>query len=119
MNFEQKVKDYYPKIDKGDVDWVLALFDEAGEYQRADAIYKGMGELTEFYKQGRKIKGKHSLENIFSNENKVAVNGVFEGVGGDGSPKKISFADFWTFNEKGLVALRKTYLAIGSDYVKD
>ncbi len=119
MSNEQKVRDYYPKIDEGNVDWILALFAEGAHYLRADAGYLGKKEIAQFYEKDRKIKGKHSLESVFSTEDKVAVNGVFEGVGGDGSPKKISFADFWSFNEFGLVISRKTYLAIGSDYVKE
>ncbi|MGY8985831.1 MAG: nuclear transport factor 2 family protein [Sphingomonadales bacterium] len=119
MNIKQKVREYYSRIDGGDLAWVIALFDKECEYYRADTSYIGLAAIQEFYEKGRKIKGKHSLESVFSDGTKVAVNGVFEGFGGDGSPRKISFADFWIFNGLGRVIQRKTYLAIGSDYVKD
>ncbi len=119
MKNEDKIREYYSRIDAGDVKWVLALFAKDGDYFRADAKYIGHDAIAEFYETGRKIQGEHSLENVLNHNNLVAVNGEFKGVGGDGSPKKIGFSDFWTFNDKGLVSLRKTYLAQGSDYVKE
>ena len=119
MSILSTVQDYYPKVDAGEVDWVLRLFAEDGIYQRADACYEGIREITDFYENARKITGKHAVEEIFAQGHEVVVNGVFEGFGADGAAKKIAFADFWTFNEQGLVALRKTFLAIGADYVKD
>lgn len=119
VNILNTIKDYYPKVDAGNTDWVIALFAEDGDYHRADVSYMGKKEISDFYQNARKIKGKHTLESIFAEGNTVAVSGVFEGVGADNSPKKIRFADFWTFNQEGLVCERKTYLASGSDYVRD
>jgi len=119
MDMEGTIRDYYPKVDAGEIAWVIALFAKDGDYHRADASYIGRSEIADFYKNARKIKGRHTVENVFSEGNTVAVNGEFNGVGADESPRKIGFADFWTFDENGLVSVRKTYLAVGSDYVKD
>ena len=119
MNPLEKVKAYYPKVDAGDLDWVIGLFSDDGEYQRADALYCGKKAIADFYHGDRKIQGNHKIENIVVEDSAVVANGVFEGVGSDGSPKKIGFADVWIFDDSGLVASRKTYLAMGSEYVKD
>jgi hypothetical protein len=101
------------------VEWVIDLFADDGKYQRAEAIYSGKQAIADFYRGDRKIQGRHSLEHVVAEANTVIANGVFEGVGADGSPKKIGFADAWQFDSDGLVNSRKTYLAAGSDYVKD
>ena len=113
------IRDYYPKVDAGEVEWVISLFAEDGNYHRAEASYSGKNEIADFYKNSRKIKGRHTLESILSEGDTVAVNGVFEGFGVDGSAKKMRFADFWTFNRDDLVSVRKTYLAAGADYVRE
>ena len=118
-DFMEKVKQYYPKVDSGDIDWIIDLFDDNGVYVRADVSYSGKNEIKDFYENDRKITGKHTVEKIFTENNSIAVNGVFEGVGADGAAKKVGFADFWTFKDNGKVGMRRTYLAIGSDYVKD
>lgn len=85
----------------------------------SDAVYSGKQAIAEFYTADRKIQGRHSLENVVADDNTVIANGVFEGIGADGSPKRIGFADIWQFDRHGLVSSRKTYLATGSDYVKN
>jgi len=76
-------------------------------------------DLAAFYHNDRKITGKHTLYSMTVNGNIVTVDGKFQGIGIDGSQKEIGFADFWTFNDKGLIILRKTYLAAGAHYVKE
>ena len=119
MQPQDIVRAYYPKVDAGDVEWVINLFAETGVYERADAVYDGKAAIADFYRGDRKIRGRHSLENIVADGDTIIVNGVFEGFGADDSPKKIAFADAWKFDDAGKVASRKTYLAIGADYVKD
>jgi ketosteroid isomerase-like protein len=119
MAYLETVKAYYPKVDAGDVEGVIGMFADDGEYQRVDAAYNGKQAIADFYRGDRKIQGTHSLKNVVAEANTVIANAVFEGVGADGSPKKIGFADVWQFDTDGLVNSRKTYLAVGSDYVKD
>lgn len=119
MNNIEKTRAYYPRVDAGDVEWVIDMFAEHSEYQRADEPYIGKQAIADFYRRDRKITGKHRLEYVIGDENAVIANGVFEGFGADGSAKKIGFADVWVFDDTGLVTSRKTYLAAGSSYVKD
>ena len=63
--------------------------------------------------------GAHRLETVTATEQTVMVNGVFAGVAHDGSARCAGFADVWEFADTGLVANRKTYLALGSGYVKE
>ncbi|WNC74019.1 hypothetical protein RGQ13_08505 [Thalassotalea psychrophila] len=120
MTIEQVVIDYYPKVDASDIDWVLDIFADESCYVRADATYATKQDITDFYNNDRKISGKHSIKNLtLNNDNVIAVNGVFKGIGVDGAAKDIGFSDFWTFDKEGKVTLRETYLAAGANYVKD
>lgn len=116
---EALIADYYKRVDAQDLDWVLALFADDAVYDRADASYVGIDAITRFYRGERKILGAHTLDSIASSEELVMVTGVFSGKGHDGSSKHIGFADAWQFNNTGQVARRRTYLALGSDYVKE
>jgi len=112
------VSEYYPRVDRGDLDWVLAMFANDAVYTRADSCYEGKNEISEFYCADRKINGRHTINTIMESGNTVAVQGVFKGQGADGSPKNVRFSDFWQF-DRNLVSSRNTYLALGSNYVKD
>ena len=113
------VQEYYPRVDAEDVEWVIALFADDAVYHRADSSYVGKRAISSFYRGERKILGRHTLENIATDDDKVLVNGVFCGEGHDGSLKKVGFADVWQFDATGLVTHRQTYLAIGSGYVRE
>ncbi|MEM6935905.1 MAG: nuclear transport factor 2 family protein [Pseudomonadota bacterium] len=117
--WESKVIKYYNRVDAGDVDWVINLFAEDAVYDRASEVYKDRTAIEQFYRSERKIDGRHTLTNVASSNDTVLVDGEFQGCGADGSSKKIGFADCWRFNEAGKVTSRNTYLAIGSDYVRD
>lgn len=119
MSHEHAIREYYRRIDAGDIDWVLRLFDEECEYVRADARYSSKAEIAEFYRVQRKITGRHTLTNLFQQGNTVVVNGAFRGVGADGSEKNVGFADFWRFNSDRRVVHRATYLSVGSHVVRD
>lgn len=119
MTHEQTIREYYRRIDVGDIDWVLSLFDEASEYVRADARYSSKAEIAEFYRVQRRISGRHALANLLQKGDMVVVNGSFKGVGADGSRRDVGFADFWRFNRNHKVIHRATYLAVGSHVVRD
>lgn len=119
MGHRHLIREYYSKVDSGDLDWVLALFAEESEYLRADACYPDKRAITEFYRVDRKIVGVHTLNRLYESGDTVIVDGVFDGAGADGAEKHVSFADFWQFDAHHLVCSRKTYLAVGSNIVKD
>ncbi len=118
-HWEQTVISYYDRVDAGDVDWVINLFSEDAVYDRASEVYASKAAIEQFYRSERKIEGRHTLTNVASCKDTVLVDGEFRGRGADGSLKKIGFADCWRFNNAGQVTRRNTYLAIGSDYVRD
>ena len=119
MNHEHIIREYYRRVDKGDLDWVLDLFADNSEYTRADACYASKAEIEAFYRRQRKIAGVHTLEHLYQSGETVIVDGCFDGKGADGSEKHVGFADFWQFDPDGRVANRRTYLALGSQVVRD
>jgi ketosteroid isomerase-like protein len=113
------VRDYYPRIDRMDVEGILQLFAPTAVYDRAGALYVGLPSIATFYREARRIRGTHSIEHLVEDEARraVMVMGRFEGKGADGSSKAIDFADLWQFDESKSVCLRRTYLALGHTYV--
>ncbi len=117
-NYGAVVESYYPKVDNGDIEWVIDLFAENGEYKRADAVYSGKQAIADFYRNDRKIRGAHVLERVLVDGPNVVTLGRFVGKGHDGGAKDIGFSDYWQFDATGRVVLRKTFLALGNEYVK-
>jgi ketosteroid isomerase-like protein len=118
MGIKETVEEYYKRVDSGDVEWVIEIFAEDACYQRAEAEYAGKKAISRFYREGRKITGNHTIEEPLVIKDVVVVRGIFKGKGAHGEPKEVRFCDFWEFKDS-LVRLRQTYLAIGSDYVKE
>ena len=113
------VQEYYPRIDAGDVLWVVDLFDEQAVYDRASEIHRGRAAIQLFYSSHRKIKVTHSDLNFWQSGNDVFVEGHFDGVGDDGSARGGDFSDHWTFNKAGKVILRRTSLFTGSAAIRE
>lgn len=113
------VRDYYPRIDRMDVEGILRLFAPTAVYERAGARYEGLPSIAAFYREDRRISGTHSIEHLMADEARrvVLVMGRFEGKGADGSSKAVDFVDLWQFDETKSVSLRRTYLALGHAYV--
>lgn len=118
MRIDDTTREYYAKVDAGDTEWIVAMFAKEARYRRADADYVGQAAIAEFYREGRKIRGKHTIENLYATGNVVVVQGTFVGQGAKGNPKKVRFCDVWLFQDT-CVKLRETYLALGSDYVRE
>lgn len=118
MNNAGIVELYYQKIDARDIDWVVSMFAEEATYQRAEAAYVGKQAIGDFYRDGRKIQGKHTLSGVIAAAERVVAYGEFNGVGAQNQPVHVGFCDVWTFKDS-LVVKRQTYLAIGSAYVKE
>lgn len=96
---------YYQAIDRGAISFVVNLFGQddptkglRSYYNRAGEEYTDL-EIDTFYNDGRKIRIKHTIEEIFWSAGKVFVRGSFVGVGADGSRRIGRFADLWQFSE--------------------
>lgn len=114
------IKAYYPKIDSSDIDWVVSLFADDAVYERADAKYVNKEEIKDFFAKERKIRGRHVIEDLWPDEEarRVVAIGRFEGVGAEGDPRSVGFADVWEFNDQQKVTRRRTFLALGNNYVR-
>jgi len=106
-----KTKKYYKYVDEEKIEEMLNLFSLNILYFRCDKEIKGIENLRKFYKEVRKIKGKHKIKSIISENNIVTVRGIFEGKGSQGNEIKLSFADFFYFDNQGKINKRFTYLA--------
>ena len=116
----RKVSAYYPRIDDVDTEWVVALFAEDAVYFRADAVYAGRVAIARFFCEERKIRGRHTIDRMWTDHSSASVVAVgrFDGQGLSGDARSVRFADVWQFNEAGLVTQRQTYLALGHEYVE-
>lgn len=120
MSNQAAVRDYYPHIDRLDVDWVLALFEDDAVYERADAVYTGRREIDRFFRQERRIRGIHHVDDVIASADgdTVIAFGRFAGTGAAGDARDVGFADVWQFTPAGRVRHRRTLLALGNDYVR-
>lgn len=112
------IQNYYALSDAQDIDALLSLFAEDAVYDRAGARYVGLGAISAFFREERKIHGKHTIETIYSLGSHVIALGIFEGVGEAGDPRRVGFADFWEFDEIDRVRRRRTFLATGHEIVR-
>lgn len=115
------VKEYYSRIDRSDLAWVLARFSPEAVYERADASYNGLGQISQFYRNERRIRGVHHLDTLTADPagHLVIATGRFRGEGHRGDERDVGFADVWHFDVDSLVKKRQTYLAVGSALVRD
>lgn len=115
------IREYYSRIDASDTDWVIALFEQDAIYERADASYEGIPAIARFFRDERKIRGVHSIDTLIVDEEQsvVVALGRFSGVGQAVDARTVGFADIWHLSSTGRVTLRRTYLAIGHEYVRD
>ncbi|MEM7687581.1 MAG: nuclear transport factor 2 family protein [Pseudomonadota bacterium] len=113
MSWARKVNAYYESIDAGKTEDVISMFSASAVYDRADKSYVGRNRIAQFYRNERKISGRHLVKNIWPIPSGIIAVGVFQGKSADGDAREIGFADFWLFDELGLVEKRQTYLATG------
>jgi hypothetical protein len=119
MDIISIIREYYPRIDAGDFDWVVGIFAPDAVYDRADVRYAGIARIGHFFRVERQIRGVHTVADLWSDKGRRTVwaTGVFEGQGAMKDDRRAGFADIWRFNHADLVERRQTYLAIGHDYV--
>ena len=117
---EAVIREYYARIDQVDLDWVAKLFAPKAIYRRADSCYRGRDEIVDFFRNGRKIRGRHLVQDVLVDaDRRIAVaTGRFEGWGEAGDARAIGFADIWEFDATDYVTSRSTYLALGHAYVE-
>ncbi|TSD97284.1 nuclear transport factor 2 family protein [Skermania sp. ID1734] len=106
-----RVREYYERVDAGDVEGVVNMFAPDAEYQRPGYDpFIGHAALERFYGGQRVIKqGRHTVTSVIGNGGDVAVQGSFAGVLHDGSEVSLRFADFFRVTDGGAFARRDTY----------
>ena len=111
MDLLERTRHYYERVDAGDVEGVLAWFaDEATYYRPGYPPMRGRSALAEFYGGERVIdSGRHSLDEVLVQGERVAVRGRFDGTLKDGSTVSIGFADFIRYDADGRAAERRSY----------
>lgn len=109
------VTDYYRLVDAGDYLPMYQLFSDNIIYQRCEQTLTGMKAFRHFYEVDRQISGQHTVQSSFSNANVVVARGMFVGKNRRDQAIQLDFADFFEFDEQGLISKRTTYLANGFD----
>ncbi|MDE1918385.1 MAG: nuclear transport factor 2 family protein [Sphingomonadales bacterium] len=117
--FLDTIREYYRRIDADDLDWVLSIFAEDAVYDRADATYRGIDAVSEFFRVTRRISGIHEIDRVWSVDPwTVVATGQFAGTGVAGDVRAVRFVDIWHFDAGTHVDRRQTYLALGHEYVE-
>lgn len=107
----QKIHQLYQFVDTGDAAGVADL-------HAADAVYHrpgyqpmtGREAVFWFYHRDRIIAaGQHQIEMAVADHEQVAVHGRFRGRLHDGAAVDLRFADFFAFDQVGLIAQRRTF----------
>ena len=110
MDLEGKIRGYYPAMDRGDLEYVFALFAPAAVYQRGQSFrLEGKPQIEGFYRDVRKLSGTHHVHRVAADGAEVRVAGSFTGTNA-GRPIEINFTDRWVFGPDGLVTLRVSEL---------
>jgi len=107
----QRARDFYDRVDRGDVPAMAGLFSADSSYHRPGyPPYLGREGMTRFYGVERKIRdGKHELESVIAEGPQVAVRGAFHGTLHDGEPIHLRFGDFFELDDDGLFTRRDTF----------
>ncbi len=107
---EGLVRRYYELVDAGDLEAMYELFHDRIVYRRPGyAPIEGKRFFRDFYEAFRVIAdGRHEVENLVIEGERVAVQGSFEGTLKDGSRTSLRFADFFVFHDMTIIR-RDTY----------
>jgi ketosteroid isomerase-like protein len=101
---------YYAAVDAGDLEGLLALFDEEAVYRRPGyPPLEGRGALQAFYASDRIIaEGRHTISRVLVDGDLVATEGSFCGTARDGRPLAIRFSEVFRC-ASGRIVERSTY----------
>ncbi|ADJ46520.1 hypothetical protein AMES_4695 [Amycolatopsis mediterranei S699] len=102
---------FYDCVDSTDVAGAAGLFAADARYHRPGyEPFAGPEGITRFYTHDRVIRsGRHVLTTVVAVGDDVAVRGEFHGVGHDGSPVDLRFADFFEVGPDNLFTRRETF----------
>lgn len=101
---------YYATVDAGDPAATSALFSADARYDRPGYDTFAGDAIRDFYAGERVIaSGAHTITELVVDGNAAAVRGTFDGVLTTGAEAHEGFADFFTFDDAGLIATRTTY----------
>lgn len=107
---EALARTYYDTVDAGDPAATAALFAPDGTYDRPGYDTLTGAQISDFYHDARVIEsGAHTLDEIIADGNRAAVRGRFDGVLKSGAEAHEGFADFFVFDDAGLIAKRTSY----------
>lgn len=96
----------YVYLDQGDLDGYGSMFAPDAELIRPDEqVLRGQAQI-EAYRSTR-AGGRHTLDEIFAVDGKVAVTGRLVQRG-----REIGFADIFVLSEYGLLRSQKTYFFV-------
>ena len=108
------VESYYSFVDAARLDDLLALFSRDIYYKRCRQEIHGIAQMEQFYREQRKLQGKHSNLHIIDDSNNiVVVEGSFDGQVGN-QPISIQFVDLFFFNKQSKIYERHTYTDQGT-----
>jgi len=107
----EAVLSFYETVDTRTPHDVVALFSPTAVYRRPGyPPMVGSEKLLAFYDGGRVIAaGAHTIETVVVDGSRAAVQGRFDGLLRDGQQIRLRFAEFFCFDDGGLVAERDTY----------
>ncbi|MGW3960845.1 nuclear transport factor 2 family protein [Amycolatopsis sp. NPDC005003] len=102
---------FYDCVDAADAAGAAALFAANATYHRPGYDpYAGPEGILRFYTRDRAIRsGRHVLTTVLAVGGDVAVRGEFHGVGRDGRPVDLRFADFFEVGPDHLFTRRDTF----------
>lgn len=111
MSAEAAVRRYYELVDAGDVEGVVGCFADDAVYHRPGyAPMVGAEALHAFYSGERVIAdGRHVLDELVVDGERVAVHGRFTGTLKDGSAAQVGFADFWVLRDDRRATTRRSF----------
>jgi len=106
-----QVRRFYQLVDANDAAGVADLYSVDATYHRPGyEPMHGREEVFWFYHRDRIIaSGAHQVQMAVADDQQAAVHGRFTGRLHDGAAVDLRFADFFSFDETGLIRDRRTF----------
>ncbi|SEG89227.1 Ketosteroid isomerase-related protein [Nonomuraea solani] len=114
MSTAAGIRHFYRLIDGDQVTELVDLFADDLCYHRPGfAPLIGREQLRHFYEHDRPIRsGRHTLTGIVVGGATAAVHGSFTGTLRDDRPASHRFADFFSYDDDGLITRRDTFFFV-------
>jgi steroid Delta-isomerase len=106
-----EIREFYDRVDAGDVTGMCDLFAPDAVYHRPGyEPLDGRAAIERFYREKRVIRdGRHRIDAVVTTGDTVAVHGEFRGTLLDGRKAEHRFAEFFTLTGDGLLSRRDTF----------